>query len=404
MLEKLAADFEHFRHGLPDKLEDYVLESYGISLASRYGKHAIRNPVGKASGQLSLNAAQVRRDHEAGLGFVVLKTVIAEDETGSQSMSAWATTDTHMTAHEIAGTRRDVIGEPGWTVSWKGRGWGGTFSSYLDLLSGSLAISDDLLVVPSCKYHLPQHVDEPWLTSEYDYATGRLLETWRKHRDDAMALEKDFSPTLAGDRSFTEEKANILRWLQTVPRLIREAAKPDDISLGIKVFNARFEDDFQLEMLDTLSNGAAAPDVLIYGNRLFDPNREYEGKRGIAYGGPDLSSRNLEILSAYSTRDRKLPISATGNITSGRVMYEYLKRGAASFQMHTLFQLPDTCFYMTSGTRTARALHLLLFHPQDGFLRHLLQDKMRYEWRDGIRIDEIAAALPVLSRDNYRDN
>ena len=41
-----------------------------------------RIPIGKGSGQLSLNLEQLETDRAAGLAFVVLKTVIAEDPAG----------------------------------------------------------------------------------------------------------------------------------------------------------------------------------------------------------------------------------------------------------------------------------------------------------------------------------
>ena len=51
----LARDYERFRAGLPDDLEAHVREQYQIDLTSEYGGHVIKNPFGKASGQLSLN-------------------------------------------------------------------------------------------------------------------------------------------------------------------------------------------------------------------------------------------------------------------------------------------------------------------------------------------------------------
>src|SRR5678815_1046433 len=88
--QALAQDYERFAAGLPAQLEEYTRDRYEIDLSSEYGGLPIKNPFGKASGQLSLNASQVRRDAEEGLGFVVLKTIIAEDENGAQSMSEWA--------------------------------------------------------------------------------------------------------------------------------------------------------------------------------------------------------------------------------------------------------------------------------------------------------------------------
>ena len=48
--------------------------------------------------------------------FIVLKSIIAEDESGAQSMSEWAIEETRMVVERITG----VDGTEGWTVSWKG--------------------------------------------------------------------------------------------------------------------------------------------------------------------------------------------------------------------------------------------------------------------------------------------
>lgn len=392
-IEQLAQDFERFKDGLPRPLEAYVLDAYGISLASVYGKHTIKNPLGKASGQLSLNVKQIERDVDAGLGFVVLKTVIAEDELGKQSMSAWSTQDTHMTIEDIAGTRPDVQGVAGYTVTWKGRGWGGSLGSYLEFFAESLGVAGDTLIVPSCKYNLPKPDESEWKRSEYQYTTGKLESVWRKYSSAPMPLEKDFSPTLAGDGDFSREKENILRWLSEIAHILRENA--GDISLGVKLFNAGFDDNFQIEMLNLIEH--TGPDQVIYGNRLFDANKVYENKRGVAYGGPDLSSRNLWALDSARRKGNRLPMSATGNIVNGSIMFEYLKRGCSSFQMHTLFQLPDRYFSFGGRNKTERAMHHLLFDPVTGFLRHVLAEKQRFGWHDGISIGTIAEYY----RDSY---
>ncbi len=389
---RLQGDYTRFTNGLPKHLEEYILETYGISLASEYGGLPIKNPFGKASGQLSLNANQVERDAEAGLGFVVLKTLIAQDETGAQSMKAWAIPAAKMTVEEVIGTREHVRGERGWTVTWKGRGWSESFENYLVFFDTAIAISleREMLIVPSVKYHLPKPEETVWRVNEYEFTTAQLHQVWKKHRSESMPLEKDFSPTLAGDTNFSREQATILNWLGTVPRIIKESSVGNDVRLGLKIFNASHSDDFQLEVLNACSSSEHPADYLIYGNRLFDPVKSFEGVQGVAYGGPDLSDRNLSILDRWQT---KLPFSATGNITTGAMAFEYLKCGATSFQMHTLFQLPDSEFDMKGGTRTARALHRLLFHPDHGFLVTLLVEKESRQWREGISIREIADAL-----------
>jgi hypothetical protein len=395
----LAGDYERFASGLPHPLEEYVRDRYEINLGSEYGGLPIKNPFGKGSGQLSLNVSQVRRDAEDGLGFVVLKTIIAEDERGAQSMSEWAIHETRMIVERTKGTD----GGEGWTVTWKGRGWYDTFEKYLEFFGESLRVVQDkgMPVVPSCKYHLPRNSEGEWKLGEYQYTTQRLLEVWQRHGPPGldMPIEKDFSPTLAGsDRA--AQKHIILQWLMRVTGLIRQAASPIPIKVGLKVFNTVFEDAFQLEMLRAINERCEAedaPDFLVYGNRLFDPNREFDGVRGIAYGGPDLSERNLAVLGSMRALEQVgqipiclLPISATGNIVTGRIAAEYLLRGASSFQIHTYFQLPSSEYKMRTGSKTARALHELYFHPEEGLLAWLLHLRRAFDWPPDWNIKQMA--------------
>src|ERR1044071_6770894 len=156
----LLRDYERFQSGLPDSLEAYVRDHYQIDLSSEYGNQFIKNPFGKGSGQLFLNTSQVRRDCEEGLGFVVLKSIIAEDASGGQSMSEWAIEETRMVVERITGSDHTQ----GWTVSWKGRGWYDTFAKYLEFFDKALSVARpaSVLVVPSCKYHLPSAVESLW--------------------------------------------------------------------------------------------------------------------------------------------------------------------------------------------------------------------------------------------------
>src|SRR5207244_818686 len=135
----------------------------------------------------------------------------------------------------------------------------------------SPSVAGRLLTVPAVKYHLPR-LDEPFRDDEYAYTTRALAEGWR---ESPLLLEKDFSPTLAGD-PLADEKRQILRWLREVPGRIKAHA---NVRLAMKLMNARFEDDFQREMMDA----ASAADALVVFNRLFD------SKAGVAYGGPELS-------------------------------------------------------------------------------------------------------------------
>jgi len=395
---QLRADFEAFRAGLPRPLEAYILSTYGIDLTSSYGGLKVKNPFGKASGQLSLMRHQVEKDAEAGLGFVVLKTVIAQDAAGEQSMHEWAIPETRMLVERIQGRG----GEPGWTVTWKGRGWFDTFEAYLRFFNEALMAAEPsgMLVAPSVKYHLPTPKENFWKDDEYIFTTRALLAVWKQACGETqMPLEKDFSPTLAGS-SRAAQQVKILEWLAKVPGLIHGAA-PGKVRVGLKIFNALFEDEFQLRMLEEIhgaQDASARADFMIYANRLFDPAKEFEGKVGVAYGGTDLSVRNLAVLENFLGSDSiatgrvpLLPLSATGDISSGRVAAEYLLRGASTFQMHTIFQLPDSEFAMNVGGKTEKAFHRLLFDPENGFLAWILDLRERFQWKSEHSVSDMAA-------------
>jgi hypothetical protein len=303
-------------------------------------------------------------------------------------MREWAIEETRMVVERIVGQDQSE----GWTVSWKGRGWYDTFAKYLEFFDEALSVAGpaSVLVVPSCKYHLPTAEEQLWKTGEYEYTTRCLIDVWQRHHSDApMLIEKDFSPTLAGSDRAAEAEM-IIEWLTRVTSLIRQGANPSPVKIGLKVFNAILDDAFQLEMLRAINekcSGEAVPDFLVYANRLFDPDREFDGVRGIAYGGPDLSARNLSVLAHLRLLERqsaipvcKLPISATGNIVSGRIAAEYLLRGSSTFQIHTFFQLPSGEYTMKTGGKTARALLELYFHPEEGLLAWLLHLRRLFDW------------------------
>ena len=349
----LTKDFERFKRELPRDFPAHVRETYRIDLSARYLDQPLPHPIGKGSGQLSLNAGQLETDAEAGLALAVLKTVIAQDAAGAQSMAAWAIHETKMKVERRGG---------GWTVTWKGRGWDRSFDDYLALVRAGrdLTRAGRLLVVPSVKYHLPR-LDEPFRDAEYAFTTRALAEAWGEA---PLLVEKDFSPTLAGDH-LSDEKAQILRWLCEVPARIRAYAP---VRLAMKLMNARFDDDFQCQMLEA----ASSADALVVFNRLFDPTA------GIAYGGPELSDRNLRVLDRPSGRPTVRPsLCGTGNIHSGRMIAEYAARGCSSVQLHTFFQLPLEEYPATGGSRTQRALHVLLFDPRDGLIAVMLEREAR---------------------------
>jgi hypothetical protein len=132
----------------------------------------------------------------------------------------------------------------------------------------------------------------------------------------------------------------------------------------MKLMNARFDDDFQREMMEA----ASSADALVVFNRLFDV------QQGVAYGGPELSDRNLRVLDRPSGRPAVGPsLSGSGNINSGRMIVEYAVRGCSSVQLHTFFQLPLEEYPAIAGSRTQRALHALIFDPRDGLIAVLLE-------------------------------
>ena len=366
MRAKLERDFDRFKRELPRDFPAHVRETYGIDLTARYLGEVVPHPIGKGSGQLSLNAGQLEDDAAAGLAFAVLKTVIAEDETGARAMAAWAIHETKMKVERRAA--QTGTGREGWTVTWKGRGWDRPFDDYLALVRAGrdLTRAGRLLVVPSVKYHLPR-LAEPFREGEYRHTTAQLADAWR---EPPLLVEKDFSPTLAGD-ALADDRAQILRWLREVPGRIRAASRIP-VRVAVKLMNARFDDAFQIEMM----NASAEADALVCFNRLFD------AERGVAYGGWDLSDRNLRVLENQLTPGASpgFPgLTGTGNIGSGRMILEYARCGCESVQLHSFFQLPLSEYPATHGSRVQRALHALIFHPRDGLIAVMLEREARGE-------------------------
>jgi hypothetical protein len=355
----LSADFERFKSQLPRDFADYIREAYHIDFAARYLGRPIPHPIGKGSGQLSLNEKQLDEDAAAGLAFVVLKTVVAQDSHGGKTMGAWAVHETKMKVE------RRVVGgvDRGWTVTWKGRGWDRSLDDYLALVRAGRdrTRAGALLVVPSVKYHLPR-LGVPFLEDEYRFTTEQLAQAWD---EPPLLLEKDFSPTLAGD-SLAADRAQVLRWLREVPGLIR-ASSSIEVRVALKLMNARFEERFQHEMMQA---GASADGLVVF-NRLFDP------EQGVAYGGLELLERNLRVLSGFSSlprepgRPRFPELCGTGGINSGRDVLAYAQCGCEAVQLHTFFQLPLDEYSAHDGSRTQRALHRLFFHPQDGLIAEM---------------------------------
>lgn len=173
-----------------------------------------------------------------------------------------------------------------------------------------------------------------------------------------MLLEKDFSPTLAGD-SRADEQETILRWVRQVPQEVRSHAS-GPLRLSLKLMNARFDDAFQGAMLDA----ATGADGVTVFNRLWDPEAQ------VAYGGWALSDRNLRVLD--QARRGGPERSGTGNICSGRQIVAYARCGCTSMQLHTAFQWPLSAYPASAGSRSQRTVHALVFDPEEGLIASML--------------------------------
>ncbi len=371
--EQIISDYEEIKYENVG-LESYILEKYNLDVSGKYGSLIIKNPFGKASGQLSSNISQIRTDAFDGLGFVVIKTVISQDEKAESSMEDWKVKAPKMVVEEIVSKR----GEKGYTVTWKGRGWDKSFEDYLRLVSESFDIYKEtqMPVIPSVQYHLPAS-SEKFKESEYEFTTKSLEKVWKDSKVDLpFTIEQDFSATLSGLKNSQEE---ILRWLREVPKLIDKYIDTDNKIIGVKLFNPLYEDDFQVEMIKTLNHtDSKMVDTITCFNRLFDLDRVFEGKKEIAYGGYDLSDRNLKVLTKFIEEykgEKFIPISGTGNINSGKMMVEYALRGATSGQLHTYFQIPSKNYKLEKGSRTKKALHELMFNPTNGLVAAMLSLK-----------------------------
>lgn len=361
---KIREDYGGPKWLAASSLENYILEEYGWDLSSDLGGVPVKNPWGKGAGQLSLNANQVRGDLDAGLGFVVLKTVIAQDERGASAQKEWMLEAPRMLVERIV----SQTGEEGWTVSWKGRGWSSSFKSYLDFVQQSFKLSEGTgtLIIPSVQVPLFKGVENPH-EQEYIHtltALGAILEKTKP-----ALLELDLSPTLLKEGSFLRAH-EVLRQLEATISAVRHFL-PARIKLGLKLFNLADEG----EQIALVRGGGAIWNQL---NWLTIANRLFSSTKGISYGGYDLSDRNLRVLDAIRRHEREsktriLPtsVSATGNICSGKMMLEYAKRGCGTGQLHTFFQLPKSEYGYDLGGRSKSALHHLMFHPDDGLVVHL---------------------------------
>lgn len=205
-----------------------------------------------------MNIKQVKDDITAGIGFVVLKTVIAQDEAGSSAMEEWKVSRPRMKVERI----RSRSGREGWSVTWKGRGWDKSFEEYLEFYKEaySLGNANGIPVAASSQFHLPE-VDEEFRREEYQYTGQQIVNAYLSVKGNLPCiLEIDFSPTVNLNPGAEDEK-NVLRWFREVPRLIRKVVGKQTI-LGVKIFNTIRGSEFQKKILKELLNSHDEIDYL----------------------------------------------------------------------------------------------------------------------------------------------
>ncbi len=345
---------------MPSAGEGHGLGEYDLEVAGEFCGLPLRNPFGRAGGPFSRNLHQVRDDAEAGLGFVTLTPVAACDKEGASLIQDWAALKSNPSLDEIDGGKDH-------TLTWLHCGWYENFETWLKFLRSCLEIGarQRIPIIPSV--HFPVRPDGEGDPEVFRFTVRSLQEVWHGiHPDLPLRFEMIVADGHKGTRS------SMLRQLSSASRLVRRSAtRPQNLRIGLKIPNAKFQDEFQVEMLQSVGSETAQPDFLVLFGRFLEQRRN----QIVSSGGPSLCDRNLRTLDAWinQTPTRpSIPFTALGHITSGRTMVEYALRGAGSGQIHTLLQLPDACYRMKDGHRTRRALHELAFHPQDGLVAAML--------------------------------
>ena len=364
----LSDDFDSGEVAPAKDLSPRILEKYGVDLTGEYAGVSLYHPFGKAAGQLSLNEKQVISDRDSGLAYTVLKSAVGVTESGEVGIDDWQKSAPEM----MLEPRKARDGRTGWTVTWKGRGWDKGFGAYIEFYRESLRQNPGYLVIPSLM------VDVTDAARARQQASHCITELFEIHGRNAsvgnFVIEIDISPTLflLPDADKDEK---VIEMVTTSVDAFRSALESKGRCV-IKLPNASRGAEFQANLAKAgLEAGGNRVAALIVGNRLFDPDSEFKGQRGIAYGGYDLSNANLETLDRFRADSIRVDIAGTGNICSGRMMAEYAIRGCKSGQIHTFFQLPPNSYRApaSSGGRTWRALRELLYHPDDGLISTILK-------------------------------
>ena len=324
-------DFERFKRELPRDVA--ALHPRGLRHRPRpRAISATRCRTRSARGRASSRSTpeQLETDRAAGLAFVVLKTVIAEDADGRARR--WGPGPSTRRGCGSSGAA-SADGREGWTVTWKGRGWDRSFDDYLALVraAGDLTRSG-----ATARGALGQVSPAPaGRAVSRRRSTGTPPRGWRRRgAAGPLPLEKDFSPTLAGD-ALADERAQH-------PPLAARGARPDPRArrAGARPARAQAHERPVRRRLSARDAGR--------GRRGRRAGRASTGcgtmPARVAYGGWDLSERNLRVLAGAraAVAARAGPaLVGTGNVCSGRLRPRLCPaRAARASQLHTFFQLP----------------------------------------------------------------
>ena len=360
MRERLAADFERFGRALPRDAGS--VRARGVRHRPHRALPGLRDAAPHRQG-LGPALAQRRSARDRSRGRARLRGAQDRDRRGcrraSASMGAWAIHETRM---KVERREPPTGGRTGWTVTWKGRGWDRSFDDYLALVraAGDLTRAGALLAVPSVKYHLPR-LDEPFRVGGYRLhhepdrgGVGRRRRCrWRR-------TSRPRSPATRWPTSARGSSAGCARCRAQ----IRRAAGAAPLRLAIKLMNARFDDAFQREMLAA----AAGADALVCFNRLWDAGRRRVRRLGPERAQPARAARGATGAGAIAAarRHRKRLLRPDGaRLRPGRAARASSCTPSSSSRSRE--------YPAVAGSRTQRALHALLFHPDEGLVAGMLE-------------------------------
>ena len=211
-------DFERFRRELPRDVAGYIREAYGIDLTARYLGYDLPHPIGKGSGQLSLNLEQLETDRAAGLAFVVLKTRHRRERRRRAIDGRVGHPRDQDAGRAARQCRRGGRAGPS-----RGRAGDGTALRGLPRPGARRPRPHPrrttMLVVPSVKLHLPR-LDEPFRDDEYRHTIGRIAEAGVAARCRSRRTSPRPSPAIPSPTSAPGSSAGCAR----CPARIREAA------------------------------------------------------------------------------------------------------------------------------------------------------------------------------------